>query len=76
MRKKETDYVTIDPPMAKSQMKYMVLRIRSGENGNEFFVTSGGEYRYDFYELVFQSDSLDEARDFYMKLRYDPKKPL
>lgn len=71
MKKKERDIMFNDrPPMRKSSLAYVVLLIK--ESGI-VFCTSGGEYREDLYELLYQSDSFDEAQDYYMKLRYDKK---
>ena len=37
---------------------------------------TGGEYRSDWYDVVFQSDDMDEVKDCYMKLVYDSNKPF
>lgn len=62
-----------NPPLQKSNLKYMVLR---NKENNAIFWTSGGEYRIDWYDLLFHSDDIDEVKDYYMKVIYSPKKPL
>lgn len=59
-----------NPPMLNCTKRYMVLRIK---DSNKLMWTSGGEYRADLYELLFEGDDLDEAIDFYMKKNYDRK---
>lgn len=66
MKKRTVDF-NENPPMRSSNLKYMILRDKSNDN---CFWTTGGEYRMDFYELVYQSDSLDDVKDYYMKIRY------
>jgi len=66
MGKKEQG-VTV-PVFRFAQKKFIVLRDLESET---VFWTSGCQYRSDRYELIFQSDSLDEVKDFYMKQRYD-----
>lgn len=56
------------PPLSNSTKKYIVLK---NKIENNVFWTSGGEYRSDWYELIFESDDLDDVKDFYMKLKYD-----
>ena len=62
-----------EPPLQKSLLKYMILR---NKENNTIFWTSGGEYRTDWYELIYHSDSIDEVKDIYMKMVYDKKKPF
>lgn len=59
-----------NPPLSFSAKRFIVLRLK--ENGNVIW-TSGGEYRSDWYELLFESDDKDETIDFYMKKNYDKK---
>lgn len=65
--KKEKVEFNDNPPLRKTTNKYVVLKDKV--NGNVFW-TSGGEFRIDLYDMIFQSDNLDEVKDFYMKLRY------
>jgi hypothetical protein len=62
-----------NPPLSFTEKKYVIYRNKQEKN---IFMTTGGEYRSDFYEIVFQSDDMDELRDYYMKITYSPKKPL
>ena len=45
-----------------SNSAFMVLRGK--EHGNIFW-TSGGKYRTDWYELLFESDNEEEVRDYW-----------
>ncbi|MEY4571495.1 MAG: hypothetical protein RLZ10_706 [Bacteroidota bacterium] len=69
--KKDINEINENPPLSKSTYDHIVLR----DKGNGCLIlTSGGEYRTDFYELVYQSDNSDDAKDYYMKMRYDNNK--
>jgi hypothetical protein len=71
-KKKEMEF-NENPPLSVCDKRYMILRNKSEDN---VFWTSGGEYRSDWYEVLFQSDIEDEVKDFYMKMVYSPKKPF
>lgn len=58
------------PPLTNCESKYMVLKNK--ENGVMFW-TSGGEYRNDWYEMVFESDDKDEVMSFYMSEKHNKK---
>ena len=62
-----------NPPLSTTEKKYVIFR---NKEENKMFMTSGGEYRSDWYEIVFQSDDMDEVKDCYMKLVYDSNKPF
>ena len=66
--KKQKQEFNENPPLRKATKKYIILRDKG--NGVVFW-TSSSEYRIDFYDLVFQSDDLDEVKDYYMKITYD-----
>lgn len=70
MKQKDDMDFDQNPPLAFSGKKFIVLRLK--ENGNLFW-TSGGEFRSDWYELLFESDDKDETIDYYMKKNYDKK---
>lgn len=66
-KKKELEF-NPNPPLALCSKKFMVLYYK--ENGNVIW-TSGGEYRSDFYDLLFESDDEDEVRSYYMNYSYE-----
>jgi hypothetical protein len=62
-----------NPPLSVSDKRYMILRNKDEKN---IFWTSGGEYRSDWYEVIYQSDDVEEVKDMYMKIVYSPNKPF
>jgi hypothetical protein len=62
-----------NPPLSVSDKRYMILRNKEEAN---LFWTSGGEYRSDWYEVIYQSDDVEEVKDMYMKIVYSPNKPF
>lgn len=59
-----------NPPLSNTNKKYIILKNK--EDGVIFW-TSGGEYRNDWYELVFENDDIEEVRIAYMKMLYNKK---
>jgi hypothetical protein len=72
-KKKESDYFNPNPPLSNTLMRFMLIR---NKENNNITMTSGGEYRSDWYELLFESNDEDEVRNVYMKMIYDAKKPF
>jgi len=73
MKKTKEQEFDPNPPLSNTEKKYVILRNKGEKN---IFWTTGGEYRSDWYDVVFQSDDIEEVKDCYMKLVYDSNKPF
>jgi hypothetical protein len=73
MKKTKEQEFNPNPPLSNTEKKFVIYL---NKEDNKMFMTSGGEYRSDWYNVVFQSDDMDEVSDFYMKLVYDSNKPF
>lgn len=75
MKQNEIDLENFNdsPPLSNSNAKYIVL---VDKETKQIFWTSGGEYRNDWYELVFESETREEAINYYMKKKFEKMKPF
>lgn len=53
--------------LENSQYAFMVLR---GKKHGNIFWTKGGNYRTDWYELLFESDNEEEVREYWRRKIY------